>query len=139
MLDLKKEWNTFFIIDMKWLLQQELYGPEWSHKSSEDISISLDQFKIDWQQFNENNNDNIEVPIEELGTLSELMNTLKYRKRQILTFREILLIYTKFIRNEMEIRKLCICNFRVWSNDLSTLLVVIPRRIIKLFNICISM
>ena len=58
---------------MKLLLQQELYRPEWSHISTEEISISLDQFKIDRQQFNENNNDNI----EELGTLSEPMHTLK--------------------------------------------------------------
>ena len=88
LLDLMKEWNTLSIIDMKLLLQQELYELEWSNISTEDISISLDQFKINWQLFNENNNDNI----EELGTLSELMLTLKWRKRQVLTFHERLLI-----------------------------------------------
>ena len=44
LLALKKEWNALSIIDMKLLQQQELYGPEWSHISMADISISLDQF-----------------------------------------------------------------------------------------------
>ena len=135
----KKDWNALSIIDMKLLLQQELYGPEWSHISTEDISISLDQFKINWQQSNENNNDNIEDPIEELGTLSELMHTFKMKKTSGINFHERLQIYTKLKRDEMEIREFCICNFKVWSKDLRMLLVIIPRRILKMFRICINM
>ena len=108
MLDLKKEWNVLSIIGMKLLLQQELYEPEWSHISMEDISKSQDQFKIDWQQFNENNKNNIEEPIEELKMLSESMHSLKWRrKRQRLTFHEKLLIYIKLTRDEIELRRLC--------------------------------
>ena len=114
LLDLKKEWSALSDMDTKLLLQQELYGPEWHHIWAENISKSLDQFKIDWEQLSENCKDDIGKSREELAILSNPMDTLKWRrKRQRLTFHERLLIYTKFKKEGMEIRQLC-SEFQIW-------------------------
>ena len=77
LIDLKKEWKSLSIYDMKLLLQKELYGNEWHHVEAANISESLEHFNLSRDQSKDHNKYFDLENNKATGVTKDLHSTLK--------------------------------------------------------------